>query len=68
MPVCAAQIYNGVKKQFRTYPPNLLKMGGIFFEVGERPVEIPREADVQDRIVLNLARQDNTFSNSDIHV
>lgn len=53
---------------FTTYPSNLLKMRGIFFEVGQCPIEIPCEADVQYRIVLNLARQDDAFSNSDIHV
>lgn len=65
---CYIHLQGSEEMVFRTYPPDLLKMRGIFFEVGERPIEIPREADVQDRIMLNLARQDNTFSNSDIHV
>lgn len=55
------------EKVFGTYPSNLLKMRSIFLEIGECSIEIPGEADVQYRIMLNLARQDNTFSNSDIH-
>lgn len=68
-PVCSAYIYKAnEKKAFATHPSNLLKMGNVLLEIGERSIEIPGEADVQYRIMLNLARQDDTFSDSDIHV
>lgn len=55
------------KEVFGTYPTNLLKMRSVLLEIGECSIEIPGEADVQYRIMLNLARQDDAFSNSDIH-
>jgi len=56
------------EKMSATHPSNLLKMRSVLLEIGERSIEIPGEADVQYRIMLNLARQDDTFSNGDIHV
>lgn len=56
------------EKVFATYPTNLLKVRSVFLEIGERSIEIPGEADVQYRIMLNLARQNDAFSDSDIHV
>lgn len=68
-PVCAAYVYKAnEEKVFATYPSNLLKMRSVFLEIGECSIKIPGEADVQYRIMLNLARQDDAFSNSDIHV
>lgn len=53
--------------RFNTYPSNPFKVIPIFLKVDQVPIECPGEHDVQRVVVGHLARQDNAFSNCDIH-
>lgn len=50
-----------------TYPSDSFKVIPIFFKVYQMSIEWPGKYDVERVIMGHLARQDDTFPNSDIH-